>query len=116
MVGAHDVGEHGGFLDAGLETFGDEEVVDTPADVTLAGECLVGPPAVSFLFVGIEHSEGVGKSCLREMIHINSFLGKETRNFGVGLRVAKVDLLMRGVYVAAADDFLALRLKLLYLI
>ena len=57
VVGSEDVSHHVGFGHFFAYAFGDEEVVDSPADVSLAGKCLIRPPAVRFFFVRIEHAE-----------------------------------------------------------
>ena len=62
MVGAEYLVVDGGTEELGLQTVGDEEIVDAPPCVLLAGLETVGPPGVGAFGVGIEMAEGIGES------------------------------------------------------
>lgn len=62
MVGAEDGGVNGGGFEVREEGFGGEEVVDSPADVAVAGVGAVAPPGVVVGFIGVEVAEGVDEA------------------------------------------------------
>ena len=73
MVGAEDVVEDVGGLDAAAEGFGDQEVVDAPAYVPLAGVHSVGPPGV-LGFAGMLGAPGVYEAGAQELRHLGALL------------------------------------------
>ena len=58
MVGAEDVVQDVGVLDAVLEGLGDQEIVNAPTYVPFAGVHSVGPPGV-LGFAGVKRAPGV---------------------------------------------------------
>ena len=108
MVGAHDVAEDVGRLEAGQEAFGDEEVVDAPAYVLLAGAEAVAPPCVGAFNVAVDVAEGVGKAGGLELAHLFALLVGEAGVAAVALGVLEVDFFLGHVHVAADDHGLLL--------
>ena len=68
VVRAVDLRMDGGTLQAGSEALGGDEVVDTPARVTLTGLEAVRPPRVDVRLVGVEVAEGIDEACVEELL------------------------------------------------
>jgi len=107
VVAAEDFGEYPGFFEARAEAFGDEEVVEAPADVPRAGGAEDAPPGVvsPALF---EFAEGVEEAGIDEGSEAVAFFNGEAVVADVGLGVGEVDLGVSDVEVAAEDDGLFL--------
>ena len=98
MVGAVDVSV---YLCAGqfvAKAVGDEEVVDAPAGVLLAGPETVGPPGIDVPLVRVKIAESVGEARLEQSGELGTLIA------AVGFGVLQVDFLMSHVQVSADDD------------
>ena len=94
MVGAVDVSV---YLCAGqfvAKAVGDEEVVDAPAGVLLAGTETIGPPGIDVPLVRVKIAEGVGEACLEQSGELGALFIGEARVAAVGFGVLQVDFLM----------------------
>ena len=107
MVAAEDVAADAGVAYVGGDCITDQEVVDAPAGVVLAGIKAVTPPAVDALDVRIGRAPGVGKTGIEQLGKLAAFLIRKACVAAVGLGVLKVDLLVRHVKVAAGHHGLA---------
>ena len=89
------------------QAVGDDEIVDAPAGVLLAGLEAVGPPGIDVCLVRVEVTERVGETCVEQLLELGTLLVGEACVLAVALRVLQVDFLMGDVHVAADDDGLA---------
>ncbi len=92
MVGAEYLVVDGGTEELGLQTVGDEEIVDAPPCVLLAGLETVGPPGVDVLPVGIEVTERIGEARRQQFAELAALLVRESGVAAVGLGILQVDL------------------------
>ena len=109
MVTAVDLRVDRGALDGRTEGIGDDEVVDPPSNVPLAGFCKVAPPRVGSLFIRMEETEGIGEAFLQKGIHFSALFICEACILMVRSGIGKVDVFMGDIEVAAEDDRLFLR-------
>lgn len=79
MVRAHDFWPTPDGLDGGHEPARDDEVVEAPADVLLAGTGLVSPESEEPLPLGEELPEDVNEPRFEEHVEIVALSVKETR-------------------------------------
>ncbi len=85
------------------EAFGDEEVVDTPADVALAGLCPMRPPSVT-LEGRVKIAEGVDEAGGEEIFDSLAFLFGESGVMLVVFRAGEVERGVGDVEIAANND------------
>lgn len=85
------------------QAFRNEEIVNAPADVVLAGVAPVRPPGIA-LGVGMEAAESVDESSLEQIINSLPFFGGEASVVGVLFGAGEVDFGMGGVKIAADYD------------
>ena len=83
-----------GALDGRTEGIGDDEVVDPPSDVPLAGFCKVAPPRVGSLFIRMEETEGIGEAFTQKGIHFSALFICEACILMVRSGIGKVDVFM----------------------
>ena len=100
MVAAHDRGVDIGGDDARHETLRDQEVVDAPAHVSLAGLGEVGPPGVKAVAL-VKESKGVDEPRVEVVLKPLSLLGGVAGLADVGLGIRQVIGGVRDVEVAA---------------
>ena len=103
MVGAEDIGMDSGIDQAFAQTIGNDEIVDAPAGILLAGLKTIRPPGILHL-VGIFKAEGVGEAIGQQLAELGALLVGEARIMAVGFRILDIDLLVGHVQVAAEDD------------
>lgn len=104
MIASHDVGVDIGGDDIFFEFGADEEVVDSPADVSLSGSTAHAPPRVAIFFFSMCDAEGVEVAFGDDLVDPLSFDFEEAGNLFVFLRSGEVDGCVGCVYVAAKDD------------
>lgn len=85
------------------EAFGNEEVVNAPADVALAGFCPMRPPSVA-LEGGIEIAEGVDEAGGEEIFNSLAFFFGESGVMLVVFRAGEVERSVGDVEIAANND------------
>ena len=103
MVGAEDIGMDSGIDQAFAQTIGNDEIVDAPAGILLAGLKTIRPPGILHL-VGIFKAEGVGEAIGQQLAELGALLVGKARIMAVGLGILDIDLLVGHVQVAAEDD------------
>ncbi len=103
MIAAHDVGENRGAFEAQAQRLRDEEVIQPPPDVPLAGRSHRTPPGV-MLRAFLELTERIHKTRRHKRIEARPFFRGETVVLHVGFGIRKVDLRMCDVQVPAPDD------------
>ena len=67
MIGAINIGVDVGRDYIFLERVGDEEVINTPADISITSVGKVGPPSVETISF-FKHSKGVDETCFDEVV------------------------------------------------
>ena len=75
----------------GKKALRDDEVVDTPTHILLAGTSAIAPPAICPFESGIEMAEGVNKSGVKQPGHARSLLISKSRIAAVGPGIGEVD-------------------------
>lgn len=108
MIGAVDVGVDRGGLHAAHEFRGDEEVVDAPADVTVARAGELVPIGVCVFGMRVEMTEGVYVAGGDDLVYPRALFGEEAGILFILLRPGEVYLFVRRVHVAAEDNRLLL--------
>lgn len=103
VVAAVDVVEDEGVLESGSEFWGDEDVVNAPADVAFACAGQKAPPGV-VAGAFFEFAEGVDESGAQVGVEAGAFLGCEAVVVAVGGGVGEVQFGVGDVEVAAEDD------------
>ena len=108
MVRAVPVVHDGGRFDTRHELARGEEVVDAPADVSLAGVGELVPVGVGVGLGGVEVAEDVGKAVREELVEPGALDGQEADVRLVRIRTGEVYLFVRDVHVAGDEhgDFL----------
>ena len=84
VVAAVDLAQDGCAFDLLSNAIGDQEVVDAPAGVVLAGVEAVAPPAVSAGHVGMAIPKCIGKTRVQKLGKALAFLVRETCILPVG--------------------------------
>ena len=107
MVRTHDNATDVGVGQTRKQTLADQEVVDAPPHVLLAGARTVAPPCISLFQIGVYGTESVDKTAVEEFCEFTALFIGETRIAPVGLGVLEVDLLVGHVHVAAYNNRLA---------
>ena len=62
MIASHDFRMDLCILDMRLQSIGDDEVIDSPSDVSFPGFSKIAPPGIRLFLVRILEAEGIGKS------------------------------------------------------
>ena len=107
MVAVHHVRANEGAFEARAQRFGDEKIINAPADVPRARAGHRTPPGVMSP-ARLEFAEGVHESRVHERAEAVALLDGETVVADVGLGVRQVNLGVRHIEVAAKDDGLFL--------
>src|SRR5919108_4758412 len=102
MVGALHLGADEGALEAGTQRLRDQEKVDAPADVPVAGPGHGAPPRV-MAAAFLELAEGVEETRLHKRVEAGAFFGREPVVPDIGLGVGEVKFSVRHVQVAAKN-------------
>lgn len=103
MIGAKEMVVDVGGFEMRDEVFGNEEIVNAPADVALAGFCPMRPPSVT-LESGIEITEGVDEAGGEEIFDSLTFLFGESGVMLVVFRAGKVERGVGDVEIATNND------------
>ena len=104
MVAAVNLRQDKAVLDSVDKILSAEEIVDSPAYVSLSCGGTVAPPRVSTLFFRIEMAEGIYKTGSQELAELTSLLVGEAGAADILLWIFKIDKLMGDVHIAADDN------------
>ena len=104
MVAAKDLVVDAGTFETVGQATADQEIVDAPSGVLLAGLETIAPPRIGSFECRIEMAEGIDKTGIEMLGHLRTFLVGETCVHAVGLGILDVNLLVSNVHIAANDD------------
>lgn len=91
-----------------LKALRDAEIVDSPAGILFSGLEHVGPPGICVGLVGINGSESIHKTIVKQLGKLLPFLVGKTRICPVCFRILQIDLPVGHIEVPAQDHRLLL--------
>lgn len=104
MIGSPDLLSDKGVLHLVAKSFGNQEIIDAPSDVSVSALCEVAPPGVFLGLIRVKMPESVYKTAGEEFPETISFFIGKTRTLVIGLRVREVDIFVRYIEITANDD------------
>ena len=102
MVRAHDVHLDKSVPDPIFKSGTDEEIIQAPADVAIAGATFLIPPGV-LAWLKVELTEGINETTGDKAVQKFPLDGHKAGHFNVLFGAGDIDLLVRGIEVAAND-------------
>ena len=84
--------------------FAGKPIINAPANVSGAGVCPVGPPALGAGFFRVRAADGINKACSLTIIETFTLFISEAVLADVLLRVCEVNFVMGNVKVTAKDN------------
>jgi len=106
VIRAHDIGQVVAVFDVTAEVFAYEKVVDSPADVSLAGTGSLAPPSVVVWFF-VELAEAVDVAVGDEFVHPSALDRQKAGDVFVFFWTGEVDGSVGCVYIAGDDEVFA---------